>query len=332
MQQALVTGAGGFIGSHLAELLAREGYRVRALVRYGSQGSWGWLDHAPPDAAAAIEVVAGDIRDAAGVRAAMQGCDVVFHLAALIGIPYSYRAPDSYLETNVRGTLNVLQAARELGVARLVHTSTSEVYGTARQVPITEAHPLNAQSPYAASKIAADQMALSFHASIDVPVVVARPFNTYGPRQSARAVIPTIITQILAGSCQIQLGALSPTRDLTFVQDTARGLLAAARCEQAVGEIVQLGANHEIAIGDLARLVAELMGATVEIVSTDERRRPPKSEVERLRCDNSKAQRLLGWRPTLAGRDGLCRGLRETIDWFRNGGLRDLYRPGTYVL
>jgi dTDP-glucose 4,6-dehydratase len=326
----LVTGADGFIGSHLAEALVRRGDRVRALVLYNSFGSWGWLDHAPKEVRDSLEVFAGDVRDAYGVRQAMQGCDAVLHLAALIAIPYSYRLPESYVDTNIKGTLNVLQAARELGVRRVVHTSTSEVYGTARRVPISEEHPLNAQSPYAATKIAADQLAASFHASFGLPVIIARPFNTYGPRQSTRAVIPTIITQIASGQRTIKLGALSPTRDFNYVADTVAGLIAALDARDGLGEVVNLGSNYEVSIGDTVRHIAEVMGVQVEVQSESERVRPRESEVERLWADNAKAKRLLGWSPRYGGVEGLRRGLAETASWFRDERNLALYRPGTY--
>ena len=326
----LVTGADGFIGSHLTEALVRRGNRVRALVLYNSFGSWGWLDHAPKEVRESLDVFAGDVRDAFGVRQAMQGCDAVLHLAALIAIPYSYRLPDSYVDTNVKGTLNVLQAARELGVRRVVHTSTSEVYGTARRVPIGEEHPLNAQSPYAATKIAADQLAASFHASFGLPVIIARPFNTYGPRQSTRAVIPTIITQIASGQRTIKLGALSPTRDFNYVADTVAGLIAALDARDGLGEVVNLGSNYEVSIGDTVRHIAEVMGVQVEVQSEAERVRPRESEVERLWADNAKAKRLLGWAPKYGGVDGLRRGLAETAGWFRDERNLALYRPGAY--
>jgi len=316
MNAVLVTGADGFIGSHLVERLVQQGYKVRAFVQYNSFNSWGWLDQCPPEIKGQFEVFSGDIRDPHGVKTAMQGCDAVLHLAALIAIPYSYHSPDTYVDTNVKGTLNVLQAARELGIKRLVHTSTSEVYGTARFVPITEAHPLQGQSPYSASKIAADQMAYSFYASFGLPVVIARPFNTYGPRQSARAVIPTIIAQIANGKKQISLGAVSPTRDFNFVQDTVSGFIAALESDRGIGEVVNFGSNFEVSIGDTARLIAEAMNAEVEIVTDENRLRPANSEVERLWADNAKALELFGWAPAYGGRDGLKRGLAETAVWF----------------
>jgi Nucleoside-diphosphate-sugar epimerases len=314
--KVLITGADGFIGSHLTEALVREGYNARPFVLYNSFNSWGWLDRAPKDIRANLDVFAGDIRDPHGVKEAMKGCDAVLHLAALIAIPYSYHSPDTYVDTNVKGTLNVLQAARELGVKRVIHTSTSEVYGTARFVPITEEHPLQGQSPYSATKIAADQLAYSFYAAFGLPVVIARPFNTYGPRQSARAVIPTIITQIANGKRQIKLGAVSPTRDFNFVKDTVAGFIAALNSDQGLGEVVNFGSNFEINIGDTARLIAEAMNTDIEIITDEARLRPEKSEVERLWADNAKARELFGWQPRYGGREGFKRGLAETAEWF----------------
>ncbi len=331
-EKILVTGADGFIGSHLAEALVRQGHRVRAMVLYNAFDSRGWLDHLPRDVADSIEIVAADVRDPFGVKAAMQGCDIVFHLAALIGIPYSYHAPASYIDTNVTGTLNVVQAARDLGVAKVVHTSTSEVYGTARFVPITEEHPLQAQSPYAASKIAADQIALSFHHAFGTPVAVIRPFNTYGPRQSTRAVIPTVITQLAAGHTTLRLGALHPTRDFNFVADTVNGFIAVAESTDTVGEVVNIGSGFEISIGDLARTIARLMDREMTITTDEERLRPAASEVERLLAANDKARRLTGWQPAYSGREGLERGLRETIAWFTRPENLARYRPGGYTL
>ncbi len=314
-RKILVTGAGGFIGSHLTETLIQRGYDVRAFVMYNSFNSWGWLDQAPDEIKKRLDVFAGDIRDPHGVRTAMQGCDAVLHLAALIGIPYSYHSPDTYVDTNVKGTLNIVQAARDLGVSKVIHTSTSEVYGTARFVPITEEHPLQGQSPYSASKIGADQIALSFHSSFGTPVTVVRPFNTYGPRQSARAVIPTIITQIANGVRRIRLGSLHPTRDFSYVTDTVSGFIAALESDAGTGEIINLGSNFEVSIGETVQIIAELMGEEIDVETDDVRMRPDKSEVERLWADNSKATRLLGWKPQYAGRDGLRRGLQETIAW-----------------
>jgi dTDP-glucose 4,6-dehydratase len=328
----LVTGADGFIGSHLTETLVRKGYKVRAFVMYNSFNSWGWLDQCGSDVKGQFEVFAGDIRDPYGVREAMKGCEAVLHLAALIAIPYSYHSPDTYVDTNVKGTLNVLQAARDLGVERVIHTSTSEVYGTARFVPITEEHPLQGQSPYSASKIAADQMAYSFYASFNLPVVIARPFNTYGPRQSARAVIPTIITQIANGMRQIKLGSITPTRDFNYVQDTVAGFIAALNSEVGLGEVVNFGSNYEISIGDTVALIAESMGVNVEVISDEARFRPENSEVERLWADNSKAKKLFDWEPKYAGRNGFKRGLIETIEWFQNPDNLSRYKAGIYNL
>jgi NAD dependent epimerase/dehydratase len=330
--KVLITGADGFIGSHLTEAAVRAGHDVRAFVAYNSFGTWGWLDRCAPDVAGKFEVFAGDIRDPHGVRTAMNGCDAVLHLAALIAIPYSYHSPDTYVDTNVKGTLNVVQAARDLGVGKVVHTSTSEVYGTARFVPITEEHPLQGQSPYSASKIGADQIALSFYSSFGTPVAVLRPFNTYGPRQSARAIIPTIITQIAAGSREIKLGSLHPTRDFSYVDDTVAGFLASLATDAALGEVVNLGSNFEISMGDTARLIAETMGADVRIVTDEQRLRPEKSEVERLWASNAKAAALLGWRPAFGGEDGFRRGLARTIEWFGDPANRASYKPERYTL
>lgn len=326
----MVTGADGFIGSHLVEYLVASGYDVRAFVNYNSFNSWGWLDSSLLVKRGSLDVFAGDIRDPHGVRQAMKGCDVVLHLAALIAIPYSYHSPDTYIDTNVKGTLNVVQAARDLGVSRVVHTSTSEVYGTARFVPITEEHPLQGQSPYSASKIGADQIALSFHSSFETPVAVIRPFNTYGPRQSARAVIPTIITQIAAGVTEIKLGALHPTRDFNFVRDTVRGFLAVAQADEAIGRVVNIGSDFEISVGDTAAFIAERMGHDVRITCEDERMRPAGSEVERLWASNRLAQELTGWQPEYAGREGLARGLDETIAWFTDPANLARYKTDIY--
>jgi NAD dependent epimerase/dehydratase len=317
MKRVLVTGGDGFIGSHLTETLVRAGYDVRAFTYYNSFGSLGWLEHSPPDVKKAFDIFSGDIRDPNGVRKAVHGCDVVLHLAALIAIPYSYHSPDAYVDTNIKGTLNILQAARDHG-AKVVHTSTSEVYGTANYVPIDEQHPLQGQSPYSATKIGADQLALSFYRSFDMPVSILRPFNTYGPRQSARAVIPTIITQLANGKKQVKLGALSPTRDFNFIKDTVAGFIAMMNSDTVVGEVVNIGSNFEISIGDTAKTIAELMNVSVEILSDEERFRPEKSEVERLWASNAKAKELLGWEPKYGGLEGFKRGLSETIAWFTN--------------
>jgi NAD dependent epimerase/dehydratase len=311
-KRVLVTGADGFIGSHLAEMLVAQRARVRALAQYNSFNSWGWLEDTR--CLDRIEVVTGDVRDPACVRALLADIDIVFHLAALIAIPYSYVAPDSYVATNVTGTLNLLQAARAAGVQQFLHTSTSEVYGTARRVPIDEAHPLQAQSPYSATKIGADAIAYSFFAAFGLPVTIVRPFNTYGPRQSARAVIPTIITQILAGRREIHLGSLKPTRDFNYVEDTCRGMLALAGCPAAIGETVNIGSGSEISIGDTAGLIQEILDTRVTILTDEARVRPQQSEVERLCCDNSRIFALTGFRPQVALKEGLTR----TISWLRD--------------
>jgi len=330
--RVLVTGADGFIGSHLTETLVRAGYEVRAFVLYNSFDSRGWLDRCEADVAGKFEVFAGDVRDPNGVREATRGCDAVLHLAALIGIPYSYHSPDSYVDTNIKGTLNIVQAARDLGVRKVVHTSTSEVYGTARFVPITEEHPLQGQSPYSASKIGADQIALSFHASFGTPVTIVRPFNTYGPRQSTRAVIPTIISQIAAGARRIKLGALHPTRDFNYVADTVAGFLAALRCDRAAGQVINLGSNFEVSIGEAARTIAEAMSTEIEIVADPQRLRPSNSEVERLWAATDKARELLQWQPGYGGLEGFRRGLAETIEWYRNPANLMSFRHGEYSL
>lgn len=328
----LVTGADGFIGSHLTEALVRAGHGVRAFVLYNSFNSWGWLDNCSPDVKGQFEVFAGDIRDPHGVRKSMLDCDVVLHLAALIAIPYSYHSPDTYVDTNIKGTLNVVQAARELGVCRVVHTSTSEVYGTARFVPITEDHPLQGQSPYSASKIGADQIAMSFFNSFDLPVVILRPFNTYGPRQSARAVIPTIITQIANGAREIKLGAVHPTRDFNYVSDTVRGFISALDANGISGEVINLGSNFEISIGETARAIADVMGVELDIATDVQRLRPEKSEVERLWASNEKAGKLLNWQPEYGGLEGFKRGLAETADWFKQADNLRGYKAGLYNL
>ena len=328
----LITGADGFIGSHLTELLVRQGFKVRAFVMYNSFNSWGWLDQCSSDVKGQFEVFSGDIRDPHGVKAAMKGCDAVLHLAALIAIPFSYHSPDTYVETNVKGTLNVLQAAKEFGVKRLIHTSTSEVYGTAQFVPITEEHRLLGQSPYSASKIGADQLAYSFYSSFDLPVVTLRPFNTYGPRQSARAVIPTVITQIAQGSKKINLGSTTPTRDFNYVMDIVAGFNSVLVSDKGIGEVFNLGSNSEISIGDTANLIADLMGKEIEIITDQKRVRPENSEVERLWADNSKANRLFEWRPKYTGIDGFKKGLTETIEWFTKPTNISSYKSGIYNL
>ncbi|MBI6953007.1 MULTISPECIES: NAD-dependent 4,6-dehydratase LegB [unclassified Pseudomonas] len=310
MKKVLVTGADGFIGSHLTELLVREGFEVKALSQYNSFNYWGWLEDV--DCLGQVEILNGDVRDPHYCKHITKGVDTVFHLAALIAIPYSYVAPDSYVDTNVKGTLNICQAALDNGVGRVIHTSTSEVYGTAQYVPIDEKHPIQPQSPYSASKIGADAMAMSFFNAFDLPLTIARPFNTYGPRQSARAVIPTIITQIASGKKEIKLGDVSPTRDFNYVADTCRGFLELAQCEKAVGETVNIGSNYEISVGDTLELIRELMHSDVKFITDEQRFRPGKSEVFRLWCDNTKIRNLTGFEPGFSIRQGL----QETIDWF----------------
>lgn len=329
-QKILVTGADGFIGSHLAETLVRRGNDVRAFVQYNSFNSCGWLDTLDEDVAREMEIFSGDVRDPHGVKTAMQGCDAVYHLAALIAIPYSYHSPDTYIDTNIKGTLNIMQAARELGVAKVVQTSTSEVYGTAQFVPITEEHPLHGQSPYAASKIGADQLALSFYCSFGTPVAVIRPFNTYGPRQSARAVIPTIITQIASGRRTLHLGAISPTRDFNYVEDTVDGFITIGEQDASIGEVINIGSNFEISIEATVQLIADIMQADVTITTDEERLRPTGSEVERLWAENRKARELLGWVPRYGGRDGFRRGLEKTVAWFTDERNLRKYKAGQY--
>ncbi|MFM7763380.1 MAG: NAD-dependent 4,6-dehydratase LegB [Acidimicrobiaceae bacterium] len=327
----LVTGADGFIGSHVVETLVKSGHDVRAFVLYNSFNSWGWLDESDKSIRDSIDVFAGDIRDPHGVDKAVEKQEVILNLAALIAIPYSYHSPDTYIDTNIKGTLNVLQAARRHGVKRVIQTSTSEVYGTAQYIPIDEAHPLHPQSPYAATKVGADQLALSFHASFDVPVGILRPFNTYGPRQSARAVIPTIISQ-LANKSKVKLGSLSPTRDFSFVQDTANGFLAAAKSDAIVGQTINLGSGFEISIKETAETIAKLMNTKLELVDDEQRVRPENSEVERLHASIEKAKTLLGWQPELKGLAGFETGLKKTIEWFSNPKNLSRYKADRYNL
>ena len=325
-QKILVTGSDGFIGSHLVEGLLDKGCQVRAFVLYSSFNSWGWLDTFPKDKLEKIEMFAGDIRDPYGVRNAMRGIDTVFHLAALIAIPFSYHSPDTYVDTNVKGTLNVLQAARDADCRRVLITSTSEVYGTAQYVPIDERHPFQGQSPYSATKIGADRIAESFYRSFNTPVTIVRPFNTYGPRQSARAVIPTIITQLLAGAKEIKLGGINPTRDFNYVKDTVNGFIAIAETDTAVGEEINIASQQEIAIGQLAREIISQINPEARIVADDIRLRPEKSEVERLLGSNEKIRKLTGWRPEYT----LQQGLRETIEWFKDKDNLQRYKWDIY--
>lgn len=329
-KKIFVTGADGFIGSHLVEHLVNLGCSVKAFVFYNSFGTWGWLDSLSCTVKENIEVVMGDIRDPHGVKAAMQGCDIVLHLAALIGIPYSYHSPNTYIDTNVKGTLNIVQAARELDIQKVIHTSTSEVYGTARYVPIDEAHPLQGQSPYSASKIGADQIAMSFYTSFGVPVSIIRPFNTFGPRQSARAFIPTVITQIANGCKKIKLGSLHPTRDFTFVIDTVMAFIAIAESENSIGEVINVGSNFEITMENTAEIIAKLMDADIEIVEDVQRIRPVKSEVERLWADNIKIKRLTNWKPEYLNIEGFKCGLQKTIEWFLHQENKKLYKHVVY--
>ena len=327
----LVTGADGFIGSHVVETLVKSGHEVRAFVLYNSFNSWGWLDDSDKSVRESIDVFAGDIRDPHGVDNAVSGQDVILNLAALIAIPYSYHSPDTYIDTNIKGTLNILQAARRHEVSRVIQTSTSEVYGTAQYIPIDEKHPLHPQSPYAASKVGADQLALSFHASFNTPVGVLRPFNTYGPRQSARAVIPTIISQLATGR-EVKLGSLKPTRDFSFVQDTANGFLAAATSDAIVGQTVNLGSGFEISIQETAETIAKLMNVELKLANDEQRVRPESSEVERLHASIQKAKEVLGWQPQLKGLEGFKAGLKQTIDWFSNPTNLARYKADRYNL
>jgi NAD dependent epimerase/dehydratase len=327
-KKVLVTGADGFIGSHLVEALVEQGADVRAFVFYNAFNSWGWLDTLPAAVLDQIEVVSGDVRDPNGVRSAVRGVDAVFHLAALIAIPFSYHSPDSYVDTNVKGTLNVLQAARDYGTTRVVVTSTSEVYGTAQYVPIDESHPLQGQSPYSATKIAADRLSESFYRSFGTPVIIARPFNTYGPRQSARAVIPTIISQLAAGRTEIHLGALQPTRDFNYVTDITRGFIALAECDQAIGEEINIATGVETSIGDVARVLVEAINPGARIVSDDERRRPEKSEVYRLLGDSTKIRSMTKWNPEV----DLETGLKQTTEWFADPANLSRYKTDQYNL
>jgi NAD dependent epimerase/dehydratase len=323
-KRALVTGADGFIGSRLIEMLVKKGYQVKALSQYNSFNNWGWLEDV--DCKDKIEILTGDIRDPHYCKLITRDVDVVFHLAALIAIPYSYIAPDSYVDTNIKGALNICQAAKENGNIRVIHTSTSEVYGTAQYVPIDENHPLQPQSPYSATKIAADAMAMSFYNAFDLPVTIARPFNTYGPRQSARAVIPTIITQIASGVKEIKLGDVTPTRDFNYVDDTCRGFIALAECDESIGETINIGSNFEISVGDTLNLIKELMDSDVKFVTDEQRIRPEKSEVFRLWCDNTKIEKLTGFKPQVS----IQEGLKRTIDWIIRPENFKSYKAGIY--
>jgi|TARA_Y100000294_G_scaffold23710_1_gene20178 NAD dependent epimerase/dehydratase len=325
-KKVLVTGSDGFIGSHLVERLLEENCQVKAFIYYNSFNSWGWLDNVSNEKLSEIEIFTGDVRDPNGVRTAVKDVDIVFHLAALIGIPFSYHSPDSYIDTNVKGTLNVLQASRDYNSKRVIITSTSEVYGTAQYVPIDEKHPLQGQSPYSASKIGADKIAESFCRSFEMPVVIARPFNTYGPRQSARAVIPTIVTQLLNDKKGIQLGSLSPTRDLNYVSDICNGLIALAECDGAIGREINIGSGTEISINDLANQIIDIMGVDVSVISDENRVRPENSEVERLVCDSGLLRQLTRWKPEITIKEGLV----KTIEWFKDENNLKKYKSGIY--
>lgn len=316
MKKVLVTGADGFIGSHLTETLIKEGYDVTAFIYYNSFSSKGWLDQTDNEIKKQINFFAGDIRDPYGVRQAVKNVDYILHLASLIAIPFSYHSPDSYVDTNIKGTLNILQAAKDFNIEQIIHTSTSEVYGTAKEVPIKENHPLSGQSPYSASKIGADQLAFSFFTSFNLPVSIIRPFNTYGPRQSARAVIPSVISQIANKNEFIKLGSLHPTRDFSYIEDTVRGFLSAINNKRTIGEVINLGSGFEISIGDTVNLISQIMGREIKIKVDDNRIRPPKSEVERLFACNKKAKLLMDWSPKFSGIKGFEEGLEKTISWF----------------
>ena len=326
MNKILVTGADGFIGSHLTEELIKQGYEVRAFVFYNSFNSWGWIDSFPEEIKNKIEIFAGDIRDPNGIRVAMESCDTVFHLAALIGIPFSYHSPDSYVDTNIKGTLNILQAAKLLNTKRVLVTSTSEVYGTAQYVPIDEKHPFQGQSPYSATKIGADRIAESFFRSFELPVTIVRPFNTYGPRQSARAVIPTIISQLLNGIEEIILGDLTPIRDFVFVKDTVNGFIEIAKSQKTIGEEINIATQSEISIGDLAQNIINIINPQAKIICDKQRIRPEKSEVKRLCGSNEKLKKLTNWQQVYSLKDGL----KETIDWFSNKENLIRYKAGIY--
>ena len=330
MKKTLVTGSEGFIGSHLVERLVEDGASVKALVLYNSFNYWGWLETLRPEIQREIEVITGDVRDLVSVRSAMRDCDQVYHLAALIAIPYSYQSPGSFVDTNVTGTLNVVQAALDCGLSKVIHTSTSETYGTAQYVPIDEKHPLVGQSPYAASKIAADQIAYSFYCSFGLPVAIVRPFNTYGPRQSARAIISTIISQISSGKTEISIGDTRPTRDFSYVLDTVDGFLSVAKSPRAIGQTINLGGNFEISIGELVQLIATVMSKNVKTVQDSSRLRPENSELMRLWADNKKALELTGWQPKFGGREGLAKGLKLTADWFSDPENLKGYKPDIY--
>jgi NAD dependent epimerase/dehydratase len=329
-KKVMVTGADGFIGSHLSEELVRRGYNVRAFVLYNSFNSWGWLDQLHDEVKNELDVYAGDIRDPFGVKKAMQECDIVVNLAALIAIPYSYKSPDTFVDTNVKGALNVVQAAHELQIEKVIQTSTSEVYGTAQFTPMTEEHPLQGQSPYSASKIGADHIAMSYFHAFETPVCIIRPFNTFGPRQSARAIIPTVITQITKGENRIKVGALDPTRDFNYIKDTVAGFIAAIESEKCLGEVVNLGSGSEFSIRETIEIISEVMNVPIEIEQDQERLRPKNSEVERLLACNKKAEKLLGWKPEYFGQEGFKKALKETAEWFVKPENLGTYKANIY--
>tara|TARA_A100001011_G_scaffold400030_1_gene511843 strand:+ start:3542 stop:4543 length:1002 start_codon:yes stop_codon:yes gene_type:complete len=331
-RKTLVTGSDGFIGSHLVESLVKDGLQVKAFCFYNSNNSWGWLDTVPSEIKDNLEIFLGDIRDPHCVKKAMIDCETVYHLAALIGIPYSYVAPTTYVDTNIHGTLNIVQAARELEIKKVIHTSTSETYGSAQYVPINEKHPIMAQSPYAASKIGADQIALSYHKSFGTPVSILRPFNTYGPRQSNRAVIPTIISQIASGKRKIKLGSVFPTRDFNFVEDTCNAFRSVAKSDASTGRVINSASNFEISIQETAMMIAEIMNVEIEIISDDNRIRPEGSEVSRLYGDNKLLKNLTDWKPNFSGIDGFKRGLKLTIDWFSKEENLNFYKTNLYTI
>lgn len=332
MTKVLITGANGFIGSHLVEHLYKRGFSIRAMCEYNPNGSLGWIDTFPEDLKSELDIVLGDIRDPSFVKESMKGCEIIFHLAALISIPYSYVAPSSYVDTNINGTLNILNSARDLGISKIVHTSTSETYGTAQFVPINETHPLVGQSPYAATKIGADQLALSFWRSFETPVTVLRPFNTYGPRQSNRAIIPTVITQIASGNKVIKLGSLTPTRDFNFVLDTCDAFLAVALSNKTIGKVINSASNFEISIGDTVNMISSIMKVNVKIITEEKRLRPKNSEVNRLFGDNSLLKELTNWEPKFIGLNGFNEGLKITIDWFSNVNNLSKYSSTNYFI
>ena len=329
-RKILVTGADGFIGSHLVERLIDNGFNVRAFTFYNSFNSWGWIDSFEKSKRKDLDIVSGDIRDYDSIKKASKNCDLVFHLAALVGIPYSYYAPETYVDTNIKGTLNILRAVKESNNLKLIHTSTSEIYGSPKSLPITEDHPAFAQSPYAASKVGADHLAISFQKSYDLPINIIRPFNTFGPRQSLRAVIPTIITQILHQKKDIKLGNTFSTRNFNYISDTVDGFMSTIGKNKIFGEIINIGSNYDISINDTVKLISKLMNKKINIIEEEQRKRPRKSEVERLKASGLKARKLLKWEPKFKGKSGLAKGLQKTIDWYSNNDNRKLFKENIY--